>query len=131
MTPTRNSYVTQIQSYRYPDKTYRMAEKTMQGSLEGNDSIRQAIYHILSTERYSNPIYGSDYGVELEKYKNTTISYIRATIQETLSDALLQDDRITGVAVDSVEQSGFNSALVKFTVTTIYGREQEELEIVQ
>lgn len=131
MTPSKNSYVTQISTYRYPDKTYRMGEKTMQGSIEKNESVRQAIYHILNTERYSNPIYGKNYGVELEKYLNTDIEYIRSTIQDTLSDALLQDDRITDVTVDSVEQTGYNSVLVTFTVATIYGKEREELEVVQ
>ena len=131
MTPSRNTYITQIQTYRYPDRTYRMGEKTMQGSIDKMASIKQAIYHILSTERYSNPIYGMDYGAELEKYNNADIEYIRSTIQDTLRDALLQDDRISDVVVDSVEQSGFNACLVKFTVTTIYGKQQEEVQIVQ
>lgn len=130
MTPSANAYVTQIQTYRYPDRTYRMGVKTMNGSIDKVDSIKQAIYHIMNTERYSNPIYSRSYGIELEKYQNADIEYIRSTIQTTLEDALLQDDRITNVTVDSVEQTDFNSCLVKFTVTTIYGVQEEEVEIV-
>lgn len=130
MTPNNVNYTTQINITRYPDRTYRMGNKTMQGRLEGIESIKQSIYHILSTERYSNPIYSLNYGVELQKYIGADLEYIKATIQEDIEQALLQDDRITKVRLTSVEQTDYNSVLVKFTVTTIYGTLQEEIDIV-
>lgn len=130
MTPSNVNYTTQINITRYPDRTYRMGTKTMNGRLEGTESIKQAIYHILSTERYSNPIYSLNYGVELQKYIGADLEYIKATIQDDIEQALLQDDRITKVRLISVEKTDINSVLIKFTVTTIYGTLQEEVEIV-
>ena len=130
MTPSNINYTTQVNITRYPDMTYRMGNKTMQGRIEGSEAIRQAVYHILSTERYSNPIYSLNYGVELQKYIGADLEYIKATIQDDIEQALTQDDRITKVRLDSVEQTGLNSVLIKFTVITIYGTQQEEIEIV-
>ena len=130
MTPSNINYTTQVNITRYPDMTYRMGNKTMQGRIEGSEAIRQAVYHILSTERYSNPIYSLNYGVELQRYIGADLEYIKATIQDDIEQALTQDDRITKVRLDSVEQTGLNSVLIKFTVITIYGTQQEEIEIV-
>lgn len=130
MTPSNINYTTQVNITRYPDMTYRMGNKTMQGRIEGSEAIRQSIYHILSTERYSNPIYSLNYGVELQKYIGADLEYIKATIQDDIEQALTQDDRINKVRLDSVEQTGLNSVLIKFTVITIYGTQQEEIEIV-
>lgn len=131
MTPDKSNYVTEITEEREPDRTYIMGDKTMQGSLYGNDAIRQAVHHILACERYSNPIYGDDYGVELNKYIGSSLEYIKSTIYTTLKEALTQDDRITDVSVLSVEKPSVDSCTIIFEVTTIYGKQQGELEIVQ
>ena len=49
-----------IQEYRQPDLTYRMGESVIVGKITDRiESVKQSIRHILSTERYSNPIYDS------------------------------------------------------------------------
>ena len=108
-----------------------MSEKTMNGMLNGSESVRQAIYHILHTERYSNPIYGRDYGVELQSLVGKGMEYVEAHIQRVLKEALTQDDRITDVRVDDVRKDAVDTLSVEFTVYTIYGESKEELEIVQ
>lgn len=129
MTPT--SVDVTVTTEREPDRTYIMGEKTMQGSLYGNDAVRQAIHHILYCERYSNPIYSSNYGVELDKYIGSSLGYIKATIQTTLKDALMQDDRITDVKVTNVEKLSVDSCHIEYEVSTIYGKQIGELDIVQ
>lgn len=123
----------EVYSYRQPNLTYRLGEKTIAGKVDNLDSIKQAVYHILSTERFSNPIYDDDYGVELEQYIGQDIGFITASIESTLRDALTQDDRITDITVNDVRKSDkeLNSCIVEFTVYTIYGSFDEELNVLQ
>ena len=119
-------------TYRQPDLTYRLGNTTVAGKIDKLESIKQAVYHILSTERYSSPIYDDDYGVELERYIGKDIGYIQADIENTLKEALTQDDRITNVIVNDVEKSDKqkNACVIKFTVYTIYGNYNENMSIL-
>lgn len=123
----RESYM-----YRQPDLTYRLGNTTVAGKIDKLESIKQAVYHILSTERYSSPIYDDNYGVELERYIGKDIGYIQADIENTLKEALTQDDRITNVVVNDVEKSDKqkNACVIKFTVYTIYGNYNEDMSIL-
>lgn len=113
----------QTYMYRQPSLTYKLNEKNIAGKISNMESVKQAIYHILSTERYSNPIYDDSYGIELEQYIGKDIGFIKAGIESTIREALLQDDRITGVIVDSISKSDVqeNSCVITLTVSTIYG----------
>lgn len=115
--------------YRIPSKTYRFSNDTVYGYIDGVDSVKQAICCILSVERYSNPIYGDNYGVELEQYLGKDINYINATIQNVLYDALIQDDRITDVKVKSVNAIDIDYCEVKFDVFTIFGSFDESISV--
>lgn len=119
-------------TFREPNLTYKLNEKTVTGNIDKIESIKQAIYHILMTERYSNPIYSDDYGVELEQYIGKDFGYVVAHIQDTLNDALLQDDRITSVVVDDVSKSDKqqNACLILFTVYTIYGNFESNINVL-
>lgn len=120
-------------TYREPNLTYRLGEKTVNEKIDKLESIKQAVYHILMTERYSSPIYDDNYGVELEQYIGKDFGFVVAGIQETLNDALLQDDRITQVVVNDVSKSTKqeNACVIEFTVYTIYGSYQETLNVNQ
>ena len=130
---TQNIETGGIQEYRQPDLTYRMGESTIVGKITDRiESVKQSILHILSTERYSNPIYDDDYGVELEKYIGQDKGTVIADIENTLNEALTQDDRITKIKVNSITDGvESNSLVVEFTVYTIYGEIGEVLNVVQ
>jgi len=113
--------ITQIKIVPYPTFTYRHTDNQIVGNTDELEAIQQAVYHILSTERYAYAIYDNNNGVELEKYRKRGFEYLEATIQSTLQDALFQDDRITAVTVTSIEKTGADSALVKFTVVCSKG----------
>lgn len=119
-------------TYRQPDLTYRLGNTTVAGKIDKLESIKQAVYHILSTERYSSPIYDDNYGVELEQYIGKDIGYIQADIENTLKEALTQDDRITNVVVNNVKKSDKqkNACVIEFTVYTIYGNYNENMSIL-
>ncbi len=122
-----------VYSYRQPNLTYRLGKKTVAGKIDQLEAVKQSIYHILSTERYSNPIYDDDYGVELEQYLGKDIGYITADIENTLREALCQDDRITDVQVNDVSKSTEeeSACVIDFTVFTIYGNIEETLNVIQ
>lgn len=116
--------------YRQPNLTYRIGENTVNGRISNSlEAVKQAVKCILETERYSNPIYGDDYGVELEQYKGADYGKIVAGIETTLRDALLQDDRITNVVVTNIEKLDTDSCKVEFDVYTIYGNYEEDLNV--
>ena len=130
---TQNIETGGIQEYRQPDLTYRIGESAIVGKITDRiESVKQSILHILSTERYSNPIYDDNYGVELEKYIGQDKGTIIADIENTLNEALTQDDRITKIKVNSItDGTESNSLVVEFTVYTIYGEIGEVLNVVQ
>lgn len=113
-----------IVTVRQPNKTYRVKNDIISGITQDPlETVKQSISHILSTERYSNPIYENSYGVELEQLIGKDIWHIKAVIQFILEDALKQDDRIIDVNVNSVEKSKMqeNACVINFDVNTIYG----------
>src|ERR671923_1579901 len=115
--------VDQIEVTQYPSFDYAVVNDDTQivGNVDGIESIKQAIWHIWNTERYSQQIYSMNYGIELAKYKGRTFEFFRDTIQKTLRDALTQDDRIINVNVINVTKTAKDSALVEFTVISDHG----------
>ena len=99
------------------------------GFVDKLDAVKQAVYHILNTERYAYTIYDDNYGIELEQYIGKSFEYLEATIEETLKEALLQDLRITNILVTSIEKVSNDMASVKFDVQSIYGNLQMEVSV--
>lgn len=97
-----------------------MEKGRVAGMTDGRDALAQAIYLILNVERYAYPIYSWRYGVQLADLIGKPKDYAMSEIKRRITEALTQDDRITGVENWSF-QSGRRSALVSFTVMTIYG----------
>lgn len=116
--------------YRKPNLTYRLGENNVSGKIDDIEALKQTITHILSTERYDNPIYNFNYGIELEQYKGKDIGFITADIENTLREALTQDDRIKDVQVNDVSKLSIDSCKVEFTVYTIYGNVEETLNVL-
>lgn len=91
---------------------------TIAGFVDDIEAIKQSIYHILSIERYAYDIYDDDYGVELEQYIGQSFEYLQSTIQNTLEEALTQDERILAVEVINIEKINQDSALITFNAIT-------------
>ena len=99
-----NTIQPDVQTITIPSKTYKLTDERITGYVDGIQSVQQAVYHILSVERYSCLIYDDNYGVELEQYQGKDFEYIEATIEDTLKEALTQDNRITNVIVHNIEK---------------------------
>lgn len=110
-----------------PSKTYRINnykivnENRIQGYVDGLDAIKQAIFHILSIERYAYPIYDENYGIEFEQFIGEDLDYLKANIQQVLYEALTYDLRISNVTVTDIKTIDVSTVLISFTVESIYG----------
>ena len=82
-----------------PNKTYRIdfKDNSIEGFIDGKDAIKQAIYKILETERYTYPIYSWDYGIELSDLYGEDVRYVCAELEDRIKEALTQDERVAEV----------------------------------
>lgn len=108
-------------------KTYRLDlnTKRITGFIDGIEAIRQAVYKILATGRASFSIYGTEdginYGTELERFIGKSYSFIKSDIERTLTDALLQDERIIEVKDFTIDEPKGDTLSFSFAVSTIFG----------
>ena len=80
----------------------------------------QAIYLILNIERYEHLIYSWNYGIELADLFGQPISFCIPEIKRRITEALMQDSRITGVDEFNFEHKR-GKVFTTFTVHTIFG----------
>lgn len=101
-------------------KTYRMTETKIQGYVDELEALKQAIYKMLSTEKYEYPIYSFSYGVELEGLIGKDPAYVKIELKRRIKECLLQDERIKNVESFTFTVTG-DELLCVFDVTSIYG----------
>lgn len=125
--PLLTEVIADLEEELTPTKTYKLnfETKRITGAIDGVEAIRQYVYKVLATERASFAIYGTDdginYGVELQRFIGKPFSFISSDIERTISEALLQDERILAIN-DFVIGEPINDTLeVSFTVSTLYG----------
>lgn len=113
-----------------PSRTFQMHHDilTITGSIDEIQAVEQAIYLILNTERYEWLIYSWNYGVELRSLIGMPTQYCIVEIQRRVSEALLQDDRIT--AVENFEFTvNKKQVLTTFKVVSIFGEINTEMGV--
>lgn len=96
-------------------------QKYINGQVENLVAMEQVVYKILNTERYGYNIYSWNYGVEFCELLGKPVYYVCAEIERVITEALLQDDRISSVTDFSFDTSTRNIVCVEFTVYTIFG----------
>ncbi len=118
---------------RQPSKNYRMhiAEDRVSGFCDGKEAMKQVVYKILNTERYRYVVYSWNYGIELQDLFGMPASYVCPVLERRITEALMQDDRITDVKDFSFDVSRPNRVFAAFTVATDTGdvAAQKEVEI--
>ena len=106
----------------YPSKTYFMnLEKyRIVGTVDGIESIPQAIFNILYTERSTYLAYSDNYGIELMDLYGMPTTYVLPELERRIKEALEWDSRIESVDNFEFELKG-SSVTATFTVHTIFG----------
>lgn len=114
-----------------PGKTFYINYDTGHaiGMVDHKDAVIQTIHQILNVERYKYVIYSWNYGVEFENLFGEPVSYVCSELGRRITEALTQDDRITGVEAFSFDTSKRASVHVTCTVKTIYGNVESEVEV--
>lgn len=91
------------------------------GYIDGIEAVKQAIVLILNTDRYRHLIFSWSYGSELKTVIGMETALAESEAKRIITEALMQDDRITDVGGFSFIRSGRNTVTAEFSVTTIYG----------
>lgn len=112
-----------------PSLTYRfdLERKTIKGFVDGIEAVQQAAFKLLQTYRYDHLIYSHDYGTEWELVLGQDRLLARSEIRRVLTEALLQDDRITEVAEMEIREEE-DRLTAEFTIFTPYGDFRMEKE---
>lgn len=112
----------------YPTKTYAldMENDRIKGYADGLAAMRQAVYKILMTDRFLHIIYSTNYGTELDKIMDGL--YVYALVEQKITEALMQDERITAVHDFNFTRNK-NKLSVSFTVDTTEGSMTAQREV--
>lgn len=105
-----------------PSYTYKLdiGKGCIKGMTDEADAMLQAVYLILSVERYQYPIYSWNYGVELASLIGKPKDYVMSEVKRRITEALTQDNRIKSVDGWNFETTQ-KSVIVTFVVHTIFG----------
>lgn len=111
--------------------TYKLNlnESSIAGYMDEHEAMVQVIYLLLNIERYEYLIYSWDYGIELTDLFGQPIPFVLPELKRRITEALMQDTRITGVDNFSFEtnKSGVH---VTFTVNTLFGEIEAEKVVI-
>ena len=103
-----------------PSLTYRLNGGRLEGKIDGLNAVRQSVFLMLSTERFQYLIYSWDYGVELENMIGKSRDYLKVDIERRIREALMQDDRITGISDFTIDFKG-DQAVITFKAYSQFG----------
>lgn len=120
MIPTSNLEGLEIVDTIETSKTYRIIDNNLSGYVDELQSLKQAIFKVLNTERYEYPIYSFDYGIELESLIGKDTDYIKIELKRRIEECLLEDERIKEINDFEFIQDG-ESLVCSFNVISIYG----------
>ena len=130
MLPLSDKDILQINESTEPSNTFFIdfEKGRISGFIDEKEAVKQAIMLILNTERYKFLIYSWNYGAELEELIGTHPDIVEDEAERLISEALLQDDRITAV-YDFEFSRNKDTLLVSFKVDSIYGDIDIETEV--
>lgn len=106
-----------------PSLTYKMDLNgdSVRGFVDEQEAMKQAIFRILSTERYQYIIYPWWYGIETIDLYGEPVTYVCPELERRITEALLTDTRINSVTDFEFDLEVKGVVHAMFTVNTIYG----------
>lgn len=103
-----------------PSNTYRLVKDRVVGMTDGKSAVLQAIELALGTERWRYEIFSSDYGCEIQSLLGQNRRPMEKEIELMISEAIKEDDRITGIEGFSMRYEG-DTAKISFTAISRFG----------
>lgn len=132
MIPSTTAFLEQdFELEKQPTYTYKMnlESNLIRGYTDGLEAMKQAIFKILSTERYQYIMYSWNYGIETLDLYGEPVSYVCPELERRISEALLWDERIESVTDFEFDISKKRVVHATFTAHTIFGDVQAEREV--
>ncbi len=104
-------------------KNYKMDadHNIINGNVDGQEAVKQAVFKILNTQRYQYPVYSWNYGIETGDLFGEPADYVCAELERRVKEALTADDRISSVDSFKFDISQKRVVKASFTVHSIYG----------
>lgn len=130
MLPTNSLELGDLKIAEEPSLTYQLnlQKSNIKGKIDDIEALKQAIYKILITNRYTYAIYNWNYGVEFQDFIGQDKSIAKSQIPNGIQEALSIDSRIISVHDFIFKETEDKGALVvQFVVTSIFG----DVEIVK
>lgn len=97
-----------------------IASKAIRGLIKDLEAMKQAIFLILSVERYKHEIYSWNYGMVINDLIGKPTYHVISELEMRITEALMQDTRIKAVG-GFLFTTDKKIVTAKFTVSTIYG----------
>lgn len=105
-----------------PTLTFKVENGRIRGKVDELPAMVQAVDKILRTERLVYPIYSDQYGNDLNDLIGKDIGYAKVETERMIKEALLADDRVIDVEIDSIEPKNKDTIVVTGTCFTVFGR---------
>ncbi|QOS98103.1 DUF2634 domain-containing protein [Brevibacterium sp. JNUCC-42] len=111
---------TTLEEVEQPSLTYGIdfTKKCVTGRIDGLEALKQAVFIILSTERFEHLIYSHHHGFESMSVAEEVI--FRSEIARRVREALMQDDRVLDV-VDCKTTIDGDTSRTEFVVVSKFG----------
>lgn len=99
MLPDNDGLVADFEIAELPSRTFLLNFETgrIEEEITGKDAVKQAVYIIMSVERYSALCHNFNFGIELKNLLGKHPRIVRAKLPRVIREALMQDDRILSV----------------------------------
>lgn len=107
----------------------KLNKEKIEEYINGAESIKQAVYKILMTERYKYEIYDYNYGIELNDLLGKPKEFVKSMLKGRIQDALSADDRIENVTDFEFKDIDKTTLYLKFTAVTIFGNANIDWEV--
>lgn len=113
-----------------PSLTWYINKDTnrIQGTVDNYDAVVQAVQVILNVERFRWQIYSPYSGMQWRGLIGEDPGYVAAELQRRIREALMMDDRVTGIK-DFKYSIADDVLTASLTVTTVYGDVQTTTEV--
>lgn len=124
MIPKFNFVVSNMENSVQSSKTYKLDSFNgrITRKIDELESIKQAVFKILQTERFENAIYDdANYGVELAGFIGKPKDFVKNDIERTIKDALLADERILAIESFNVIDDIKDNFKIEFKINSIFG----------
>lgn len=108
-----------LESYenrKYNSKDFKLVGNRIKGYVDNEESLAQALFFILSTERFQYISMSNNVGVELWTLYGESGPIAELTLASTIREAIMVDDRVQEITNLEIEKTEKNVFKVKVEV---------------